>query len=252
MLTTLWQVSTVAVVGSLLAAPLVPVSDLLQRGRAGSSDIAGSNGYQLTVVNPFIRLRRDLVEQTHSPLLYAETQAPSTSYLRTTVLDRFTSDEWRPSPRDLPSANAADGVFPNPPGLAPAVGGVESEWSFQFAPGFTSTWLPLPYPVRKVDVPGTWRYDSRTLDVAYVGGGAPPGLRYRATAFTPAITAPVLQSTVSAPAAIREADDGAARGPATGDPPARERGDPWRGQRLRQGRRAAGLVPHQWRLPLLA
>jgi transglutaminase-like putative cysteine protease len=203
-LATLWQVSIVAVVGALLAAPVIPVTNLLDRDiGAGAGDNAGSGSYQLAVVNPFIRLRRDLVQQTHTPLLYAETQAGSTSYLRTTVLDRFTSEEWRPSPRDLPGTNKADGIFPNPPGLAAGVGGTEDDWSFQFAPGFTSTWLPLPYPLRKLDVPGTWRYDSRTLDVAYIGGGAPPELKYSATSFTPAVTAELLNSSINAPAKLR-------------------------------------------------
>ena len=74
-------------------------------------------------MNPFIRLRRDLVAQTHTPLVYAETDARETGYLRTTVLDQFRDDEWRPSARDLPSDNNADGPFPNPPGLGPGIGG---------------------------------------------------------------------------------------------------------------------------------
>jgi transglutaminase-like putative cysteine protease len=202
-LSTLWQVSIAAVVVSLLAAPLVPVTDLLDRNRGGEGSAGGGSGYQLTAVNPFIRLRRDLVERTHTPLVYAETESTSTSYLRTTVLDEFTDDAWEPSPRQLPRENSADGVFPNPPGLAPGLGGTEEDWSLQLAPNFTTTWLPLPYPIRDLDVPGTWRYDSRTLDVAYVGGGAASQLRYRTTAYTPNITAEVLESTVRAPVAVR-------------------------------------------------
>ena len=86
------------------------------------------------------------------------------------MLDQFRDDEWRPSPRDLPSENNADGPFPNPPGLGPGIGGTTNDWKLQFAPDFGTTWLPLPYPVRSLSVKGSWRYDSRTLDVAYVGG----------------------------------------------------------------------------------
>jgi len=57
----------------------------------------------------------------------------------------------------------------------------------------------LPYPIRELEVPGNWRYDSRTLDVAYAGGGAPPELNYSATAFTPSITARSLDDTLRAP-----------------------------------------------------
>ena len=183
-----------AVVAALLVAPLVPVADLLDDTPGGDGPGGASSGYHLTSVNPFIRLRRDLVEKTHTPLVYADTEARTTSYLRTTVLDRFTDDEWRPSPRSLPSDNRADGVFPNPPGLAPGVGGTEDNWSFEFAPNFSSLWLPLPYPIRELDIDGSWRYDARTLDVAFVGGGQPQGLEYSATAFTPSVTAELLES----------------------------------------------------------
>jgi transglutaminase-like putative cysteine protease len=203
-LATLWQVSVLAVLVSLLAAPIVPVTDLLDRNLGDSGSNAGSGGrFQLTTVNPFIRLRRDLVEKTHTPLVYAETEARSTSYLRTTVLDEFTSGAWRPSPRNLPSDNDADGVFPSPPGLAPGIGGEEDEWSLQLAPNFGTTWLPLPYPIRELNVSGNWRYDARTLDVAYVGGRSPSEISYTTTSFTPAITAELLETSVRPPARIR-------------------------------------------------
>ncbi|MET0999692.1 MAG: DUF3488 and transglutaminase-like domain-containing protein [Marmoricola sp.] len=204
-LATLWQVSVIAVLVSLIAAPVIPVTDLLDRELGGAGTNAGQGGrFQLTAVNPFIRLRRDLVQKTHTPLVYAETEARSTSYLRTTVLDQFTSGSWRPSPRNLPSDNDADGVFPNAPGLAPGIGGAEDEWSLQLAPNFGTTWLPLPYPIRELDIAGSWRYDARTLDVAYVGGSSPSEISYTATSFTPAISAELLETSVRAPARVRE------------------------------------------------
>ena len=196
---TLWTISIIAVVVSLLAAPLIPVADLLDDTPGGEGPGGGGSAYHLTSVNPFIRLRRDLVEKTHTPMVYAETKARSTSYLRTTVLDRFTDDEWRPSPRLLPSSNRADGTFPNPPGLAPRVTGTEDTWRFEFAPNFSSTWLPLPYPVRKIDIDGPWRFDERTLDVAFVGGGPPQQLKYGVTSFTPSVTAKLLASSGARP-----------------------------------------------------
>lgn len=200
---TWWQVAVGAVVLALLAAPLVPVTDLLHRnGGGGGSVSALGNGFDRTGVNPFIHLRRDLVAQTHTPLVYAETKAPSTSYLRTTVLDEFTSSEWRPSRRILPDSNSANGVFPSPPGLAAGLQASEDVWSLQVAPEFLTTWLPLPYPIRELEVPGSWRYDARTLDVSLVGA-TPSPLRYRATAFTPAISAKLLlQSRAAVPAQL--------------------------------------------------
>jgi transglutaminase-like putative cysteine protease len=202
---TAWQVSLAAIVLAVAVAPLVPVADLLDRDTGGGAgDGPGAAGYQLSVVNPFIRLRRDLVAQTGTPLLYAETRARATSYVRMTVLDEFADEEWRPAPRQLPGDNDADGLFPGPPGLAPGVGGIEDDWSFELAPGFSTIWLPLPYPVREVDVPGRWRFDSTTLDVAYVGGRAVSELSYGARSFTPSLTAELLESTVGPPARLRQ------------------------------------------------
>jgi transglutaminase-like putative cysteine protease len=205
--TTLWKVSVTAIVVALVAAPFIPVADLLDRQDQGpgGDGVSGASRFQLTTVNPFIRLRRDLIAQTNTPLLYADTDARETGYIRTTVLDQFTDDEWRPSARDLPSENRADGEFPSPPGLAPGVAGDTDEWSMRMAPEFATTWLPLPYPIRKLSVDGAWRFDSRTLDVAYVGGAPAPDLRYRATSFTPNVTAPLLNGAIGAPARVRAA-----------------------------------------------
>jgi transglutaminase-like putative cysteine protease len=204
-LAVLWQVSVAAVVVALAVAPLVPVADLLDRQHSGLGSGTGGGQFQLTTVNPFIRLRRDLVSQTHTPLVYAETDARDSSYLRTTVLDQFRDDEWRPSPRDLPRANDADGPFPNPPGLSPGILGQATDWKLQLAPDFGTTWLPLPYPVRSVKVKGNWRYDSDTLDVAYIGGTSPAQLSYEVTAFAPSISARLLDGAPNAPTKLRSA-----------------------------------------------
>ena len=202
-LTVLWQVSVGAVVIALLASPVVPVTDLLHRDEAADGSTGGGSGFQLTTVNPFVRLRRDLITKTHTPMVYAKTDSDETDYLRTTVLDQFRSDRWRPSPRNLPSENSADGGFPAVPGLAPGVPGRTSSWRLRLAPDFATTWLPLPYPVREVKVEGNWRFDSRTLDVAFVGAGAVTGLGYQATQFTPDITAKLLASAGPTPTRVR-------------------------------------------------
>lgn len=202
-LSVLWQASVAAVLIALVVAPLVPVTDLLRRHPGTGNGVGNSSGFELTTVNPFVRLRRDLVEKTHTPMVYAETSARETGYLRTTVLDQFRDDEWRPSPRNLPSENTADGRFPSPPGLAGGVAGTRDDWKLRLAPNFGTTWLPLPYPLLDVRVKGRWRYDSRTLDVAYVGGTLPDELSYGATSFTPSITAHLLDSSTAPSARIR-------------------------------------------------
>ncbi|MEO5654288.1 MAG: DUF3488 and transglutaminase-like domain-containing protein [Marmoricola sp.] len=203
----LWTVSSAAVIAALLLAPLVPVTNLLGGAGAGGSGAGPGGSFSTTTVNPFIRLRRDLVEQTNTPMLYATTNSKDedAGYLRTTVLDEYDGDSWRPSKRQLPPENNANGDFPAPPGLGPALGGRLADWDFEFAPGFGTNWLPLPYPVRSVKVPGVWRYDSRTLDVAFLGGGPRTGLSYSAIAFTPTTTSETLKDTVIAPASVRNA-----------------------------------------------
>ena len=203
-LATLWKVSISAIVVALVVAPFIPVADLLNdRDGPGGDGVSGGGQYRLTTVNPFIRLRRDLISKTHTPLLYAETNARETGYVRTTVLDQFRDDEWRPSARELPSKNRADGDFPSPPGLAPGVSGSTDEWSLRLAPDFATTWLPLPYPIRKLEIEGNWRFDSRTLDVAHVGAAPPPEVSYDATSFTPNVTAALLNVAVAPSARIR-------------------------------------------------
>jgi hypothetical protein len=54
-----------------------------------------------------------------------------------------------------------------------------------------------------VKVAGNWRYDSDTLDVAYVGGSSPAELSYEATEFTPRITAKLLDGAPTAPARLK-------------------------------------------------
>ncbi len=202
-LTVLWQASVAAVLVALVLAPLIPVTDLLKRDQGEGIGPGSGGGYQLTTVNPFIRLRRDLVEKTHTPMVYAETEARDTGYLRTTVLDQFRGDEWRPSARNLPSDNTADGLFPTPPGLGPGVGVKLIDWNLQLAAGFGTTWLPLPYPLQELKIKGNWRFDSRTLDVAYVGGSSPSQLSYEATALTPSITPRLLQNATPPPTPLR-------------------------------------------------
>lgn len=201
-----WQAALGAVALALLVAPLVPVTDSLPDDGTGEGPGTGRGDIRLnTTVNPFIRLRRELIEQTNTPLVYARTDAVETSYLRTTVLDRFEGDEWRPSQRDLPSDNVADGVLPGPPGLAPGTGGPEADWEFELSPQFTTSWLPLPYPLRELDVEGNWRYDERTFDVALVRGRSPLGLEYAARSFAPRVTAAQLDDALRPPASVRQA-----------------------------------------------
>lgn len=202
--TTAWQVAAVSVGAALLIAPLVPVIDAARPGSGGGSGTGRGGTVRLTTVNPFISLQRDLLEQTDTPMVYARTDAADPGYLRTTVLDVFTEDGWSASQRELPSENEADGTFPAPPGVSAGARGETARWDLRLEPGFSTRWLPLPYPVREVSVPGSWRYDDRFLDVGLISGTAAPGMRYQAISLQPVVTADALDRALSPPRSVTE------------------------------------------------
>lgn len=202
-------VAAPVIVGSLLSAvllaPLVPVADeSLRPGGDGGVGTGTGPTVRLTTVNPFVSLRRDLLEQDGTPMLLARTEDPDPTYLRTTVLDLFTDQGWSASRRELAPQRTADGAFPSPEGLAAGTGLTEARWQLQLEPGFATQWLPLPTPVREVSVEGSWRYDDRFLDVALTSGAAEPGLRYEAIGLTAELSAQRLDSALAPPASVAE------------------------------------------------
>ena len=234
---TLWSISIVAVVVSLLAAPLIPVADLLDETPGGEGPGGGGSAYHLTSVNPFIRLRRDLVEKTHTPMVYAETEGavdvvPPNHRARPVHRRRVAPLAPRPAERQPGRRRLPQPARAWQPGVT---GGSEDTWSVRVRAELQQPWFPLPYPIRELEIDGSWRYDARTLDVAFVGGGQPQSLEYSATSFTPAVTAKLLDaSNEQAPDQDPVADD---RGPRR--PPGRDRdpgtaGDPRCGDRLRE------------------
>lgn len=200
---TAWQVAAVSVGAALLLAPLVPVDELSRRGEGGDGPGGTGGTVRLTTVNPFVTLQRDLLEQTDTPMVFARTDSPDPTYLRSTVLDVFTEDGWSASQRELSATNGADGAFPAPPGLRAGAGGETSRWELELDPRYSTSWLPLPYPVREVAVTGNWRYDERFLDVAVTTGSAATGLEYQALALAPSISAQDLDRAIRAPASVR-------------------------------------------------
>jgi transglutaminase-like putative cysteine protease len=195
---TAFRIGLLTAAGALILPILVPVSSGLLKGGDGPGDGKGGND-SVTLRNPIVDLRRDLVSKDHIPLVDARTTADP-SYLRLTVLDSFNGVEWVPSARDLAEANDADGVFPNAPGLSRSSPGTEDTWSIHLLDGFNSTWLPTPYPTRRMEVTrGDWRYDLRTLDVATVDKASTAGLDYRLTGFTPDYSSTRMEQALQPP-----------------------------------------------------
>jgi transglutaminase-like putative cysteine protease len=197
------RIGLVTAAGALVLPIFVPVSGGLFKGGNGPGDGNG-RGDNVTLGNPIVDLRRDLISQDHIPLVDARTTGDP-SYLRLTVLDRFDGVEWLPSNRNLATTNDADGKLPNPPGLAPTTPGTETSWSLTLDNGFQTSWLPAPYPTRRISVSkGDWRYDLRTLDIASVDKVSTAGLQYHLTGFTPDYSTLRMQQALTAPPEIRE------------------------------------------------
>jgi hypothetical protein len=196
-----FRIGMLTAAGALVLPIFVPVSSGLLKGGNGPGDGKG-DGETVSLRNPIVDLRRDLIEKTHTPLVEARTTADPT-YLRVTVLDQFNGVEWIPSVRRLPAANDADGTLPVAPGLSPTTPGTEATWQLQLDPAFETSWLPTPYPTRSIDVNrGDWGYDLRTLDIASRDGVVTNGLSYQLTGFTPQLSALRMQQALSAPPEI--------------------------------------------------
>jgi transglutaminase-like putative cysteine protease len=185
-----------------VAAPLVipTLSGGLLPGPGSGGD--GSGG-SVTITNPMVNLRRDLVRGANVELLRVRTTSDDPSYLRVSVLDTFNGHAWKPSERDIPPEQQADGLLPRPPGLDPGTGRRQVEYDISVEETFESTWLPTPYPVTSIDVPGDWRYDADTFDfVSAVDDQGVAGLEYSLSALEVTPDPSVMIDARPAPASV--------------------------------------------------
>ncbi|HET7357950.1 MAG TPA: DUF3488 and transglutaminase-like domain-containing protein [Nocardioidaceae bacterium] len=145
----------------------------------------GGNG-SVSLSNPMVSLKRDLVRGQDVNLVYVTTPDPDPSYLRIAVLDEFDGGAWRPSGRAIPVQQRAEGQMPPPPGLDPDVPRTEVPYSLRVTPQFRSRWLPTPYPIASIKAAGDWRYDATTMDfISAADGQTTAGMRYRLRALQP-------------------------------------------------------------------
>jgi transglutaminase-like putative cysteine protease len=125
----------------------------------------GAGGHDdISIQNPMVDLRRDLLRGEDAPLVEVQTDDPDPSYLRIAVLNRFRDNEWSSGDRDVPSSQTADGQMPALVGVSTTLDRNEYEYSFQAERGFDSTWLPTPANAASVRAAGDWRYDIATMD----------------------------------------------------------------------------------------
>ncbi|HET9860687.1 MAG TPA: DUF3488 and transglutaminase-like domain-containing protein [Nocardioidaceae bacterium] len=137
----------------------------------GSGPGGDGDGESVSISNPMVDLKRDLSRGQDVDLLWVTTQDPDPSYLRISVLDSFDGATWKPSGRDIPVEQRAEGRMPRPPGLEPDVPRTEVPWQIEIGSEFDSRWLPAPYPVYSIEAEGDWRYDTSTLDFISAADG---------------------------------------------------------------------------------
>ncbi|MBB6626354.1 transglutaminase domain-containing protein [Nocardioides sp. KIGAM211] len=123
----------------------------------------GGDG-EIKIVNPITDLKRDLVRGENVDLLRVTTNDPHPAYLRISVLNRFSENEWSSGDRDVPTNNLADGELPPLVGVATTVGRTSYDYDITATDAFQSTWLPTQAPVTRVVAAGDWRYDASTRD----------------------------------------------------------------------------------------
>lgn len=184
--------------GLAVVAPLVIPT--LGGGLLPGSGPGGDGDGDVSITNPMVSLRRDLVRGSDVDLVTVRTTDGDPSYLRLSVLDEFTGLTWKPSDRDIPPEQRADGLVARPPGLRARVARRQVDFEISVSERFSSTWLPTPYPVSSIEAPGDWRYDAATLDfVSAVKGQSSAGVDYSLTALEVAATADDLVSADPTP-----------------------------------------------------
>ncbi len=168
-------------------------------GRNGGN----GNGDGVTVTNPMVDLKRDLVRGADVDLVRVRTKDPDPSYLRISVLNTFDGTAWRPAGRDIPREQRADGPVARPPGLETKVATRRYKSTIEVSDFFTSRWLPTPYPVSAVYAPGDWRYDRSTMDfISAAANQTTAGLTYTVEALRLSPTASELADAIPAPLSV--------------------------------------------------
>ncbi|GGF38023.1 hypothetical protein GCM10011519_09470 [Marmoricola endophyticus] len=196
--------SMTAKIGLTCAVVAVLATSVLSAEGRQLGDIGQGPGVgSITTTNPLLDMRRNLRQPDDRPLVQVRTSAGTPTYLRTTVLDDFTGQVWRPSRRTASGTEPVPGVLPPPLGLQVASQGPEREWDLRVSPSFSSRWLPLPFPTRDLSVDGRWRYDPDTLDVVATGGLTTAGRSYSATTAAIRADAALLRESGPAPSALR-------------------------------------------------
>lgn len=184
---------------AIVVPAVVPSIDAGAFGTGGFG--SGGGGSKVAVLNPIVDLGQSLRRPDNRPVIVY--RGPPT-YLRMVGLDDFTGDQWRPSPVEVSrdENNVEDGLGP-PPGLGAGVPTERRRYDIEIL-DLKNTWLPLPYPARRVtDIEGTWLYDPQTFNV-FGENTSTLRLSYTVTALDVQPTAQQLRAAQRPPASMKK------------------------------------------------
>ncbi len=156
---------------ALLAAVLIPMitpglnDQLLNTGEGNGR---GRGNGQITVVNPILTLRQNLVSPADTEVITYTTTVENPAPLRIASDEEFDGRSWAPKTgRILRDQRVQDGL-PSPPGLSGAVPRTMATTNIAVG-ALSQTYLPVPYPATKVQIDGDWLYETGSLNI--VGDG---------------------------------------------------------------------------------
>jgi transglutaminase-like putative cysteine protease len=194
------RIGTTAIALAVGIPVLLPAfSEGLWSGGAGTGEGSGS----ISISNPIVDLRRDLVRPADSDLITVNTTTAEVSYLRLAALDQFDGLSWRPSVRDIPSGQQASAGLPRPPGLSTSVETARKHYRISVSSKVRSSWLPEYYPTITARIRGDWRYDRDAFDILSADPQvSAAGANYSLTSLQVRPTSQQLQDAGAAPPAM--------------------------------------------------
>jgi hypothetical protein len=158
------RLGVVALVVSVLVPILIPslADAVLGRNGAGTgTGTAGADGASQLGLDPFVDLRKKLVEQGDTPVLHYTTATKSPSYLPTVILEDYQDEKWRARVFTTDAAvQVSDGATIAPSGPAT---GVKLDHYQLAVDKLVNEYLPLPERTQTVTgLRGDWFADKTT------------------------------------------------------------------------------------------
>lgn len=166
------QAAVVAILAAVLLPNLIPgLSEPVFVSSSGSRPGIGDAGS--ISIDPFVTLRRDLVDNPEREVLRYTTDSPAPDYLRLIALDEFDGETWRASEPAVRTP-LSDGLEPPD---APGVAKLPDFTAAIAISDLDNAQLPVPYAATAVSGVGEplddrWTWDPQTRTVAGSGVSA--------------------------------------------------------------------------------